>query len=188
MKRVIRLKESDLHRIITESVKRTLNEIGDTKRGQYMLGRLRNRQSEGGGKIFRGVSSYNDAEDYAYKANGDSYSDEYLKGFDDQRDGKNPHQVKWNYDVYKMEDMDNLGRNFIDFIEKSNGGALMQTVVDYETGNQTGQKESPLKELIPQFEEEVLGYECTPDMIDAITKAYNQWWYYAEGTLVDPEG
>ena len=95
------------------------------------------------------------------------------------------HQVKWNYDVYKMQDMEKLGRNFINFIEKYQGGSLLQTVVDYETGNQTGKKESPLKELIPQFEEEVLGYDCTPDMIDAITKAYNQWWYYAEGELCD---
>ncbi len=40
MKKTIRLSESDLHRVIKESVKRALNEIGDTNRGQYMLGRL----------------------------------------------------------------------------------------------------------------------------------------------------
>ena len=84
-----------------------------------------------------------------------------------------------------MQDMEKLGRNFINFIEKYQGGSLLQTVVDYETGNQTGEKESPLGELIPYFEEEVLGYKCTPDMIEAITNAYYQWWNYAEGVLCD---
>ena len=43
--KLIRLTESDLHRIVKESVNRVLNEIGDTERGQYMLGRLSKRKS-----------------------------------------------------------------------------------------------------------------------------------------------
>ena len=117
MKKLIRLTESDLHRIVKESVNKVLNE----RKALY--------------------------------TNGDV-------------------------------EMDELGRKFIDFIEKYDGGVLMQTVVDYESGNQTGKKESPLKELIPYFEEEVLGYDCTPDMIDAIRRAYNQWWFYAEDQLM----
>jgi len=50
MKKLIRLTEGDLHRIIEGAVKRTLNEIGDTPRGQYMLGRLAARQHEDGQK------------------------------------------------------------------------------------------------------------------------------------------
>ena len=34
MKRRIRLTESDLHRIVKESVNKVLNEIGDTKKGR----------------------------------------------------------------------------------------------------------------------------------------------------------
>lgn len=34
------LTESDLHTMVTEAVCRILNEIGDTPKGQYMLGRL----------------------------------------------------------------------------------------------------------------------------------------------------
>lgn len=34
------LTESDLHTLVMESVKRIINEIGDTPKGQYMLGRL----------------------------------------------------------------------------------------------------------------------------------------------------
>ena len=188
MKKTIRLTESDLHRVIKESVNRILNEIGDTRRGQYMLGRLRNRQS------FRGIN-YNDAGDYAYEANRNSYGKDYQEGFhDEEKYRRNADstwdigkygKIKFNYDAKQMADMDDLGKKFIGFIEKHDGGVLLQTIVDYESGNQTGKKESPLKELIPYFEEEVLGYECTPDMIKAITKAYNQWWYYAEGLLCD---
>lgn len=194
MKKTIRLTESDLHRVIKESVNRVLNEIGDTRRGQYMLGRLRNRQSNNGGKFFRGIN-YNDAGDYAYKANGNSYSKDYQEGFhDEEKNGRNADstwdrgkygKIKFNYDAKRMADMDDLGKEFIDFIEKHDGGVLLQTIVDYESGNQTGKKESPLEELIPYFEEEVLGYECTPDMVEAITNAYNKWWYYAEGMLCD---
>jgi len=43
MKQTIKLTESQLHDIIVESVKKCLNEIGDTRRGQYMLGRLHRR-------------------------------------------------------------------------------------------------------------------------------------------------
>lgn len=44
MKRTIRLTESDLHRIILESVKMAINEIGDTSDGQYDLGRAAGRR------------------------------------------------------------------------------------------------------------------------------------------------
>jgi hypothetical protein len=44
MKKMVRLTESELHRIIKESVNRVLNEIGDTPNGQYALGKLAQRQ------------------------------------------------------------------------------------------------------------------------------------------------
>jgi hypothetical protein len=42
-KKLIRLTESDLHRIVRESVNKILNEIGDTPRGQYALGQVSQR-------------------------------------------------------------------------------------------------------------------------------------------------
>lgn len=39
-KKLIRLTEGDLHRIVKESVTSIISEIGDTRRGQYMLGKL----------------------------------------------------------------------------------------------------------------------------------------------------
>ena len=43
-KKLIRLTESDLHNIIKESISTIINEIGDTRRGQYMLGKLWRRK------------------------------------------------------------------------------------------------------------------------------------------------
>lgn len=40
MKKIIRLTESDVHRIVKNSVKRIINEIGDTPKGQAALGAL----------------------------------------------------------------------------------------------------------------------------------------------------
>lgn len=188
MKQTIKLSESELKRVIAESVKRVLKESGNTKRGSYLMGRAGKRN------LIRGdISNFIDKRDKA------SNKDAFNQGMEDQTayginlkdpsrdrtwDMQNNSRLKFNYNTYKMEDMDELGRKFIDFIEKYDGGALMQTVVDYESGNQTGKKESPLKEIIPYFEEEVLGYDCTPDMIDAIRRAYNQWWFYAEDLLM----
>lgn len=188
MKKLIRLTESELRNMISESVKRVLKESGNTKRGSYIMGRAGKRN------LIRGdISNFIDKRDKA------SDKDAFNQGMEDQTayginlkdpsrdrtwDMRNISRLKFNYDAYKMEDMDELGRKFIDFIEKYDGGVLMQTVVDYESGNQTGKKESPLKELIPYFEEKVLGYDCTPDMIDAIRRAYNQWWFYAEDQLM----
>ena len=100
MKRTIRLKESELRRMISESVRRVLNEVGDTKRGQYMLGRLKNRQSNGGGKFSRGIN-YNDAGDYAHKANGNSYSDDYQQGYEDEGNNGRNADSTWDGDKYR---------------------------------------------------------------------------------------
>lgn len=188
MKQTIKLSESELKRVIVESVKRVLKESGNTKRGSYLMGRAGKRN------LIRGdISNFIDKRDKA------SNKDAFNQGMEDQTayginlkdpsrdstwDMQNNRRLKFNYNTYKTEDMDELGRKFIDFIEKYDGGALMDTVVDYESGNQTGKKESPLKEIIPYFEEKVLGYDCTPDMIDAIRRAYNQWWFYAEDQLM----
>ena len=197
MRKRYRLTESRLRCLIREAVKSILNEAGDSKRGQWMLGRLRNRQSNGGGKFSRSSLSYNDAGEVAYNANGGNYSDDYHQGYDDEEkygfdrnlgwDSKKYKNLDFIYRTKEMEDMEELGREFINFIENHNGGELLQTIVDYESGNQTGEPQSPLDEIIPYFEEEVLGYECTTKMKKAIKSAYNQWWYYAQDQLMSDE-
>ena len=91
-KKLIRLTESDLHKIVKESVNKIINEIGDSPKGQFMLGRAYRRAekrgdkdtavrasnkawdgSEGGGRNYRnfknGIDFQNDMDtDKAYKS------------------------------------------------------------------------------------------------------------------------
>ncbi len=57
-KRLIRLTESDLFRIINESVNIILNEIDETEGGQEKLARLAARKSVNGDKSYFDISSY----------------------------------------------------------------------------------------------------------------------------------
>jgi hypothetical protein len=69
-KQIIRLTESDLHKIVKESVNKILKEIGDTPNGQRALGALHAR------KQFRDGDESNDVYHYAEKARGgDSFND-----------------------------------------------------------------------------------------------------------------
>jgi hypothetical protein len=70
-KKLIRLTESDLHKIVKESVNRIINEIGNTDKGQDALGQVRGRADKrskllGGaiGNKYRKISR--DAQDKAY--------------------------------------------------------------------------------------------------------------------------
>lgn len=82
-KNLIRLTESDLHRIVEESVKQIINEIGDTPRGQYMLGRLAGKY--GGSDFLRNYSIYdgNWGENYYEdESRALDYDPEFLKAKD----------------------------------------------------------------------------------------------------------
>ena len=81
-KNLIRLTESDLHRIIIESVNRIINEVGETEDGQDKLARLAARKS------FNGDASYFDVSDYAKeKRKGDlKKQDLYAKAFHKEKD------------------------------------------------------------------------------------------------------
>ena len=58
-KKLIRLTEGDLHKIVKESVNKILSEIGDTSRGCKMLGRAYHKANKAndivrGQKLFEG--------------------------------------------------------------------------------------------------------------------------------------
>lgn len=81
---------------------------------------------------------------------------------------------------------ENVGRQFINFIEKYHGGVLLQTIVDCESGNEVGAPISPLPTIIPEFEE-AMGQKMTSEMRQEIKRAYNEWWYYAQSQLMPEE-
>ena len=99
MKQMIRLTEGQLHRIIDESVRKVINEIGDTKRGSYMLGRLANKNFA--------ASCRDKASDYDCYMNG--YGDESAKTYDSFGDGDegNRRRIQNNYYRYKIDDLTN---------------------------------------------------------------------------------
>ena len=184
-KKLIRLTESDLHRIVRESVNKVLNEIGDTKRGQNLIGQVAARAMHRG--------DYRTAHDAYDRENKDR--DDFVKGFNNRKgilDKPTNHtkairNMQNDYDVAEMEDMDALGRKFINFIEKHGGGAMMQTIVDYESGNETGRPESGFPAVLEVFEDEVLGYDCSPKIKTALKRAYTHWWHYAQDELMPDE-
>jgi len=75
-KNIIRLTEGDLHRIVKESVRRTINEIGNTPKGQKRLGALAQRYAQRNLDYDARDKNSKEAQiyDYAKKARG---GDEY---------------------------------------------------------------------------------------------------------------
>lgn len=172
-----------------KNVKRVINESGDTERGQYMIGRLHRRSAQRSTQDdYYRRRDISKEYDNLFKHNKGDW-EAYDKGYDDEgidlptlKRGA----IRTNYGTYKMKDMDKIGKKFINFIEDN--PSILQLVVDYMSGNQNGKKySSPLGEIIPDFEDEVLGYECTPEEKKAIERAFNEWWNYAEAELMPEE-
>ena len=108
MKKIIRLTESDLHRIVKNTVNRVLresraiNEVGDTPKGQYMLGKLSGRHYND-----NDTNKTIDVASYAYRKNNDDT--DFQKGFNDMKD-------KYHYcDKETLEELSQLGYNADDF-------------------------------------------------------------------------
>jgi hypothetical protein len=75
MKKRVRLTESDLHRIVKESVRRVMvNEIGDTERGQMALGRAAGRESARGHEDYA-EEIYNHADEKGLGGTGNEFFD-----------------------------------------------------------------------------------------------------------------
>ncbi len=88
-KKTIKMNEAQLRNMIAESVKKALNEIGDTPRGQYMLGRAQQKKIDRdlGDRSIPHMShdeadKLGDIETYAYKKNlgNDSLRKSYKQG------------------------------------------------------------------------------------------------------------
>lgn len=189
------ISKSQLRNLIKESINSMINEIGDTNRGQYMLGRVDARATDrhlaslddGDENTDARTNKNNASDNWARptRADGkpDFENDPFIKGMDDEREG-DPRKIHDRYNVYKYKDQFDLRDKFINFIESDDKN--LQDIFDYENGYATGNIESALTELIPRFEEQI-GYEVTPEMRKTIENAYNEWLYYARenGFLMD---
>ena len=97
MKKLIRLTEGDLHRIVKESVNRILNEIGDTDAGMYNLGRLQKRaQQSGNRELDDRLCDYYEKN---WKSNRSGRA--FNTGYDDQARGDKD-TINQNYNAFKQ--------------------------------------------------------------------------------------
>ncbi len=85
-RKTVKLTESKINRIVKESVYRILNEIGDTPKGQYMLGRLHKRSSSVGSKP-NNRTWYNSFKK-GCDMNGGDWSDDFERGYKDEAEKK----------------------------------------------------------------------------------------------------
>ena len=167
MKRTVKLTESELHKVISESVKNILTEIGDTRRGQYMLGRTLGRAHQRGN-----WDTMKDVHDRIGPLKQDHNPAHW--GYLNQMYGDDANRVKWNYKTFKDQDMKKLASDFADFVDNEN-------YIDYY-----GNFKVPYEDAIHDFEQQVLGYKCTPDMIDALMpKAQETDYSYNDGDDYD---
>lgn len=91
MKKVIRMTEADLHEMIKEGVKRALNEIGNTEKGQFALGAIRGRAQQRAHKEYASDKpNYHNADKYDATSRyaGGTAQDEYDKAVQNGRDSQ----------------------------------------------------------------------------------------------------
>jgi hypothetical protein len=190
----VMMTEQDLHRVVMEGVKHTLQEIGDTHRGQYALGRVMARDR----KDPYETSRYNNMVlDRVKRSDLSDDDSDFGKGFNDQRRAEEGSydmggkRKLYPYDkmrpivrnslVMKDRDNDELRGKFINWMEGDS--QALQQVVDYYQGNDSDGRMN----TIFAFEDEVLGYDLSDEQRDEIKKELNSWWYYAEGQFTDEE-
>lgn len=113
MKKIVRLTESDLHRLVENSVRRALTEIGDTQKGQYMLGRVAGRAKANKDKDTYMAAKNHCPEDPA--ADDKKVADKlfrrhaFKQGMEDQEDYQY-YRDRENDDVYYRDAADTMGR------------------------------------------------------------------------------
>lgn len=86
---ILRITEEDLHRIIEEGVKKALNEIGDTEKGQFALGAVRGRAQQRAHKEYASDKpNYNKADKHIATSRlaGGTAMDEYDKAIQGEKD------------------------------------------------------------------------------------------------------
>ena len=113
-KKVIRLTESDLHLMIEEAVKEPLNEIGDTFRGQYMMGRASARAKDVGDEdTANELFMRSRKERGSMNSKMDAYDKEgaYRTGYNDESSPKqSKYRIRNNYKTYQSWDNENQTR------------------------------------------------------------------------------
>lgn len=105
MKKIIRLTESDLHRIIENSINTVLNEIGDTDSGKDAIAQVQGRAAA---RIMKDPShaakyqkTYNDAENRLKgQKNGKGFQKGFQKGIKEAKNDDIENGIDNDFDLY----------------------------------------------------------------------------------------
>lgn len=114
MKQTIKLRESELKRMIAESVRKVLNEVGETDKGQNILGQLNMRK-----RLGRKHDQAKEVSDYAQS--------KWDKGEEYWRDSK-PDSYWEGQDKYRIYQK---GRNIIKALKQLNFENRGHEILDY---------------------------------------------------------
>ena len=98
-KKLIRLTEGDLHRIVKESVNKILNEIGNTPKYQYLLGSLAARQNRNNLDLY-------DPDDFDYSGESDDMFDTLNYAADERKKHPEIEDELQNFHNLGFEDHD----------------------------------------------------------------------------------
>jgi len=110
-KTLVRLTESDLHRIVENAVRRTLNEIGDTEKGRNALSQVAGRSAAmaSGGKFEKGRigdMANDELKKQGKTMNGSEFRKGFQKGFKKMQEAKND-DIENGYEGDYLEPEDN---------------------------------------------------------------------------------
>ena len=111
MKKIVRLTESDLHKIVKESVKKVLNEVGETPDGQRKLAALQNRNIDKWSKsVPKGdYRTVEDEPEDSLPRRVAKYAYQKSRGNDELRKA---YQIKHMSDTFGDNEGENSWRNF----------------------------------------------------------------------------
>lgn len=170
----IHITESVMRKIIKESLKQMITEIGDTHRGQYMLGRLAGRTPNTTSHAFdERTTPWNLQDDFA-----DGYEDQ--RNIDNSEDSWKKSsaydRMQNTYNTKAMVDNDEQQEDFIDWMLRTD--TAMQDAVDF----MKGYDKSALSNLFIQYED-ALGYDLSDKSKENLQRALNSWWFYNEANF-----
>lgn len=146
---IVRLTESQFNMLIAESVKKALNEIGDTPAGQYALGRLSARQGKYSSEDDANTRKYAEAQriahgpDYYYFRNGVGDQMSLQRSMDDY--SRTGHADDRDWILKKKQEIENETNDLMDMSfqshQKAKNAALKkQTRNNYSLKNFNEQK------------------------------------------------
>ena len=168
MKHII--SESKLNKIIYNSIKKVLNEAGDTNRGQYLMGRLHQRKLNNGDN-----EAADEIKNYAYEQ-GDNERDLAF------RIGSHlSNNAESEYNEFRSWDMHDITNQFVEFLENDwrTRNAMKQCAAQKATENSQlsvhDYELDCLNRTLERFEDQCIGYSLSNQTRKHLESTFNDY-------------